>query len=195
MAREIEWRVVLWMLTMVLTKGWMGGKVSMTLDPTHGALLSHRNEREAARASASFPDCPVLPSLPSPKRSASATPWRFCLLRPISSLGYSAPQHPPPPGLGLQALPRPAPFSPCTPLPPPAPKVRLRNNLEVLFSDTVGFIQKLPPQLVAAFTATLEEIADAGVVLHVLDASAPNAVAQCDAVLKVWWGWGVCGHT
>jgi GTP-binding protein HflX len=43
--------------------------------------------------------------------------------------------------------------------------VRLRNNLEVLFSDTVGFIQKLPPQLVAAFTATLEEISDAGVSL------------------------------
>lgn len=43
------------------------------------------------------------------------------------------------------------------------PQVRLRNNLEVLFSDTVGFIQKLPPQLVAAFTATLEEISDAGV--------------------------------
>ncbi|KAI8462495.1 MAG: hypothetical protein J3K34DRAFT_527703 [Monoraphidium minutum] len=69
-------------------------------------------------------------------------------------------------------------------LDPTTRKVRLRNNLEVLFSDTVGFIQKLPPQLVAAFTATLEEIADAGVVLHVLDASAHNAVAQCDAVLK-----------
>jgi hypothetical protein len=46
---------------------------------------------------------------------------------------------------------------------PPFPKVRLRNNLEALLSDTVGFIQKLPPQLVAAFTATLEEISDAGV--------------------------------
>ncbi len=82
------------------------------------------------------------------------------------------------------------PIAPNRPLnqpnPPPQKKqVRLRNNLEVLFSDTVGFIQKLPPQLVAAFTATLEEISDAGVVLHVLDVSAPNAVAQCDAVLKV----------
>jgi hypothetical protein len=79
------------------------------------------------------------------------------------------------------------PESPPSPGAPPRPslQVRLRNNLEVLFSDTVGFIQKLPPQLVAAFTATLEEIADAGVVLHVLDASAPNAAAQCDAVLQV----------
>ncbi|GBF93383.1 hypothetical protein Rsub_06421 [Raphidocelis subcapitata] len=70
-------------------------------------------------------------------------------------------------------------------LDPTTRKVRLRNNLEVLFSDTVGFIQKLPPQLVAAFAATLEEIADAACVVHVLDASAPNAAAQCDAVLQV----------
>ena len=63
--------------------------------------------------------------------------------------------------------------------------MRLRSNLEALFSDTVGFIQKLPPQLVAAFAATLEEIRDAAVVLHVLDASAPGAAAQCEAVLKV----------
>lgn len=55
----------------------------------------------------------------------------------------------------------------------------------MLLSDTVGFIQKLPTQLVAAFRATLEEIAEASVVLHVLDVSAPNAAAQCDAVLQV----------
>jgi GTP-binding protein HflX len=59
------------------------------------------------------------------------------------------------------------------------------GNLEVLFSDTVGFIQKLPTQLVAAFRATLEEIASASVVLHVLDVSADNAPAQCAAVLQV----------
>lgn len=64
-------------------------------------------------------------------------------------------------------------------------QVRLDGNLEVLFSDTVGFIQKLPTQLVAAFRATLEEIAAASVVLHVLDVSAPNAAAQCAAVLQV----------
>lgn len=64
-------------------------------------------------------------------------------------------------------------------------QVRLEGNLEVLFSDTVGFIQKLPTQLVAAFRATLEEIAAASVVVHVLDISAPNAAAQCSAVLQV----------
>jgi GTP-binding protein HflX len=79
----------------------------------------------------------------------------------------------------------------------PKRKVRLRANAEALVSDTVGFIQKLPPQLVAAFAATLEEVRDAAVVVHVLDASAPNAAAQCDAVLQVrrrrrlWW-WGRC---
>jgi hypothetical protein len=55
----------------------------------------------------------------------------------------------------------------------------------VLFSDTVGLIQKLPTQLVASFRATLEEIAAASVVVHVLDISAPNAAAQCSAVLQV----------
>ncbi len=64
-------------------------------------------------------------------------------------------------------------------------QVRLPGNTEVLFSDTVGFIQKLPTQLVAAFRATLEEIQDASVILHLVDVSARNAAAQCDAVLKV----------
>lgn len=68
---------------------------------------------------------------------------------------------------------------------PTLAQVRLDGNLEVLFSDTVGFIQKLPTQLVAAFRATLEEIAAASVVVHVLDVSAPNAAAQCSAVLQV----------
>jgi GTP-binding protein HflX len=76
-------------------------------------------------------------------------------------------------------------LSPLLPLPL---QVRLPGgNLEVLFSDTVGFIQKLPTQLVAAFRATLEEIASASVVLHVLDVSADNAPAQCAAVLQVRW--------
>eukprot|EP00879_Flechtneria_rotunda_P024615 GHRR01026113.1.p1 GENE.GHRR01026113.1~~GHRR01026113.1.p1 ORF type:complete len:432 (+),score=149.28 GHRR01026113.1:241-1536(+) len=70
-------------------------------------------------------------------------------------------------------------------LDPTTRKIRLGNTLEVLISDTVGFIQKLPTQLVAAFRATLEEIAAASVVLHVLDVSAPNAAAQCAAVLQV----------
>lgn len=56
---------------------------------------------------------------------------------------------------------------------------------EVLLSDTVGFIQKLPTQLVAAFRATLEEIKEAALLLHVVDASHPSAAAQVDAVNSV----------
>jgi len=50
---------------------------------------------------------------------------------------------------------------------------------------SVGFIQKLPTQLVAAFRATLEEIRDASLLLHVVDVSHPSAAAQVDAVNKV----------
>jgi len=53
---------------------------------------------------------------------------------------------------------------------------------EMLVSDTVGFIQKLPTQLVAAFRATLEEINHASLLLHVVDSSHPYAAAQVDAV-------------
>lgn len=52
----------------------------------------------------------------------------------------------------------------------------------VLFTDTVGFIQKLPAQLVAAFRATLEEIAEADLLLHVVDVTHPHALAQVHAV-------------
>lgn len=56
---------------------------------------------------------------------------------------------------------------------------------EVLISDTVGFIQKLPTQLVAAFRATLEEVAEASVLLHVVDAASPQRDVQAAAVLSV----------
>lgn len=52
-------------------------------------------------------------------------------------------------------------------------------------TDTVGFIQKLPTQLVAAFRATLEEIKDAALLVHVVDVSHPNAAAQTQAVMQV----------
>jgi len=51
-----------------------------------------------------------------------------------------------------------------------------------LISDTVGFIQKLPTTLVAAFRATLEEIAEASLLLHVLDINHVNVRAQAEAV-------------
>src|SRR5438270_154696 len=56
-------------------------------------------------------------------------------------------------------------------LDPTTRRARLPSGLEVLLTDTVGFIQKLPTDLVAAFRATLEEVTYADVVLEVMDAS------------------------
>jgi GTPase len=58
----------------------------------------------------------------------------------------------------------------------------LTNGQEILLTDTVGFIQKLPTDLVAAFRATLEEITEADLILHVVDASHPQADEQAEAV-------------
>ena len=67
-------------------------------------------------------------------------------------------------------------------LDPTTRRVKLPGGSEALFTDTVGFIQKLPTQLVAAFRATLEEITEADLLLHVLDATHPNAREQARAV-------------
>ncbi len=67
-------------------------------------------------------------------------------------------------------------------LDPTTRRVRLPGGHEALFSDTVGFIQKLPTQLVAAFRATLEEIAEADLLIHVVDITHPNASSQATAV-------------
>ncbi len=67
-------------------------------------------------------------------------------------------------------------------LDPTTRRVKLPNGSEALFTDTVGFIQKLPTELVAAFRATLEEIAEADVLLHVLDITHPNAREQARVV-------------
>jgi GTP-binding protein HflX len=67
-------------------------------------------------------------------------------------------------------------------LDPTTRRVRLPGGHEALFSDTVGFIQKLPTQLVAAFRATLEEIAEADLLIHVVDITHPNASSQAKAV-------------
>ncbi len=61
-------------------------------------------------------------------------------------------------------------------------RITLPSGRVVLLSDTVGFIQKLPVSLVAAFRATLEEIAEADLLLHVVDASHPSAWEQIDVV-------------
>lgn len=67
-------------------------------------------------------------------------------------------------------------------LDPTTRRVRLPDGKVALFTDTVGFIQKLPTQLVAAFRATLEEIDEADLLLHVVDVTHPNAVEQARAV-------------
>ena len=61
-------------------------------------------------------------------------------------------------------------------------KLDLPQKQQILLSDTVGFIKKLPHQLVAAFKATLEEVLEADLLLHVIDVSHPEAEAQIDAV-------------
>src|SRR5512143_1405016 len=67
-------------------------------------------------------------------------------------------------------------------LDPTTRRVKLPSGSEALFTDTVGFIQKLPTELVAAFRATLEEIGEADVLLHVVDMTHPNAREQMAAV-------------
>ncbi|RPI33370.1 MAG: GTPase HflX [Chloroflexota bacterium] len=67
-------------------------------------------------------------------------------------------------------------------LDPTTRRVELPGGQVALFTDTVGFIQKLPTTLVAAFRATLEEIAEADLLLHVVDITHPEAQAQVKAV-------------
>ena len=64
-------------------------------------------------------------------------------------------------------------------------KVKLPDRRELLVSDTVGFIDRLPHSLVAAFRATLEEVAGADLLLHVIDASSPDRARHMDAVATV----------
>ncbi|MCW5873588.1 MAG: GTPase HflX [Anaerolineales bacterium] len=69
-------------------------------------------------------------------------------------------------------------------LDPTTRKVRLPGGREALFTDTVGFIQKLPHTLVRAFQATLEEVKEADLLLHVLDVTHPNVHEHAEAVMQ-----------
>jgi GTP-binding protein HflX len=70
-------------------------------------------------------------------------------------------------------------------LDPTTRRVELPNGRPVLFTDTVGFIHKLPTQLVAAFRATLEEINDSDLLVHVVDITHPNVREQSATVEQV----------
>ncbi len=67
-------------------------------------------------------------------------------------------------------------------LDPTTRRLTLPDKNVVLITDTVGFIRKLPPTIVTSFRATLEELAEASVLLHVVDLASHNAAEQCQAV-------------
>jgi GTP-binding protein HflX len=67
-------------------------------------------------------------------------------------------------------------------LDPTTRRLNLPDGSVVLLSDTVGFIRKLPPTIVSAFKATLEELAEASMLLHVVDITSHNASEQCQIV-------------
>jgi len=69
-------------------------------------------------------------------------------------------------------------------LDPTTRRVELPGGTVALLTDTVGFIQKLPTTLVAAFRATLEEISEADLLLHIVDVTHPSAQAQAVSVLE-----------
>jgi GTP-binding protein HflX len=70
-------------------------------------------------------------------------------------------------------------------LDPTSRRLRFPKQGNVIITDTVGFIRELPPDLVAAFKATLEELAEADLLLHVVDAADPNLDRKMDAVGRV----------
>jgi GTP-binding protein HflX len=70
-------------------------------------------------------------------------------------------------------------------LDPTSRRLRLPHEQEVILNDTVGFIRDLPPDLIAAFRATLEEISDSNVLIHLLDAANPRWEQQLESVEKI----------
>ncbi len=70
-------------------------------------------------------------------------------------------------------------------LDPTSRRLRLPYDQEVIINDTVGFIRDLPDALVSAFRATLEEISDSNLLVHVVDASNPRVLQQIASVNKI----------
>src|SRR4029077_16882629 len=75
-------------------------------------------------------------------------------------------------------------------LDPTVRRLHLPGGESVVLSDTVGFVRRLPHQLVEAFRSTLEEVVDADLLVHMVDASAYDAGAQIDAVHTALGGMG-----
>ena len=73
-------------------------------------------------------------------------------------------------------------------LDPVTRRLRLPDGRNILVTDTVGFIHKLPPLIVAAFHATLEELEEADLLLHVVDITSPEAVSQSKTVEEILKG-------
>jgi GTP-binding protein HflX len=73
-------------------------------------------------------------------------------------------------------------------------RIKLGGETSVLISDTVGFIRKLPHQLVTAFRATLEEVVESDLIIHVIDASDPDRMEKRRVVLEVLEGIGAGDH-
>ncbi|MCL5256377.1 MAG: GTPase HflX [Chloroflexi bacterium] len=78
-------------------------------------------------------------------------------------------------------------------LDPTTRQIKLPQGQEILLTDTVGFIQRLPTTLVAAFRATLEEVSEASLLVHVIDITHPNAQEQAATVDSVLGELGVKG--
>jgi GTP-binding protein HflX len=76
-------------------------------------------------------------------------------------------------------------------LDPVTRRVRMPSGGVALLTDTVGFIQKLPTELVAAFRATLEELEEATLLLHVVDVTHPDALQQAETVEETLTGLGL----
>lgn len=79
-------------------------------------------------------------------------------------------------------------------LDPTTRRISLPSGREVLLTDTVGFINNLPTQLIAAFRATLEEISEAAVLVHVVDVTHPNCAEQVITVKETLEELGVDGQ-
>ena len=76
-------------------------------------------------------------------------------------------------------------------LDPTLRRVRLPHGTPVILSDTVGFISDLPTHLVAAFRATLEEVVEADLVIHLRDIADPDTAAQAEDVERILGDLGV----